>query len=352
MTKRCYYEVLNVSRTASEDVIKKSYRRLAMECHPDRNPGDKEAEDRFKECAEAYEVLMDRERRGIYDRYGHEGLNSMGFSGPAGFEDIFSSFGDIFEDVFGFRGARSRSRPAARPGADLRYDLKLTFLEAVFGTEKDLEIEKYERCSQCDGAGTAPGTAPETCPRCLGRGQISQRSGFFTVSSTCGQCHGQGRIITTPCETCRGAGRAKVSTTVHVKIPAGVDTGARLRLRGEGEQGDYGAPSGDLYVFIHAEPHELFERRDDNVYSRLPISFVDAALGATTEVPTLEGTEKLKIPRGTPSGKMFRLKGKGVPHLRGFGRGDQIIELVIQVPTKLTKKQEELLREFARCEAP
>ena len=350
MSKRCYYDVLNVSRSATEDEIKKSYRRLAMEYHPDRNPGDPEAEERFKECAEAYEVLMDREKRELYDRYGHEGLNGIGFQGPSGFEDIFTSFSDVFEDIFGFRGSRSRSRPTARPGADLRYDLKLSFLEAALGTEKDLVIEKYERCRHCEGTGAAPGTAPVTCPRCHGRGQVNQRSGFFAVSSTCNQCHGHGRIITTPCEICRGSGRVKISKTVHVKIPGGVDTGSRLCLRGEGEEGDYGAPSGDLYVFIHSEPHEIFERRDNDIYCRLPISFVDAALGATTEVPTLEGTEKLKIPRGTQSGKTFRLKGKGVPSLRGFGRGDEIIELVVQVPTKLTKKQEALLREFARSE--
>ena len=348
MIKRCYYEILEISRTAAEDEIKKNYRRLAMQCHPDRNPGDREAEEKFKEAAEAYEVLMDREKRDIYDRYGHEGLSGAGFRGFSGFDDIFSSFGDIFEDIFGFRGARSRPRNAPRPGADLRYDLKLSFLEAAFGAATDINVEKYERCRECDGLGSAPGSSPEMCPRCRGRGQISQTSGFFTVSSTCSQCRGQGAIITTPCKTCAGIGRVEITKAVHLKIPAGVDTGSRLRLRSEGEQGDYGGPNGDLYVFIQVEPHEFFERRDDDIYCQIPVSFVDATLGATKEVPTIDGVEKLKIPRGTQGGKFFRLKGKGIPHLRGYGRGDQIVEMTVKIPTKLSKKQEELLREFAR----
>ena len=348
MTRRCYYEVLEISRTASEDEIKKNYRRLAMQYHPDRNPGDKEAEDKFKEAAEAYQVLMDREKRDIYDRYGHEGLSGAGFRGFSGFEDVFSSFGDIFEDIFGFGGARARSRNSPRAGADLRYDIKLSFLEAAFGAATDIYVEKYELCRECNGIGCESGASPEMCPRCHGRGQLSQKSGFFTVSTTCSQCRGHGTIITKPCRACLGLGRAKVTKKVHLKIPAGVDNDSRLRLRGEGEQGDYGGPSGDLYVFIHVEPHEFFERRDNDVYCRISISFVDAALGTTKEVPTLNGSEKLKIPRGTQNGKIFRLKGKGIPHLRGYGRGDQIIEMAVMVPTKLSKKQEELLREFAR----
>lgn len=346
--KRCYYEVLEIERGASDEEIKKSYRRLAMQYHPDRNPGDHEAEDRFKEAAEAYEVLSDPQKRSIYDQYGHEGLSGAGYQGFSGFEDIFSSFGSIFEDVFGFGGGRARGRTAPRAGADLRYDLKISFLEAASGTTRDIDVEKYERCEGCRGSGAAPGTSPEVCRYCQGRGQVTQSSGLFSVRSTCPQCRGQGSVITQPCAQCRGTGRTRIAKTVQLKIPAGVETGSRLRLRGEGESGDPGGPAGDLYVFIYVDPHEFFERNDDDLYCRVPISFVQAALGGTVEVPTLNGNEKLKIPRGTQSGKTFRLKGKGIPHLRGFGRGDQIIETVVAIPTNLTRKQEELLREFAR----
>ena len=348
MIKRCYYECLGVERNAAEEEIKKNYRKLAMQYHPDRNPGDKEAEETFKEAAEAYEVLSDREKREIYDRYGHEGLNGIGFRGFSGFEDIFASFSDIFEDVFGFGTGRSRTRAAQRSGADLRYDLKISFMDAAFGASTDIEVTKSERCHECRGVGAAPGTAPETCRQCSGRGQVTQSSGFFTISTTCPQCRGQGRVITKPCMNCRGSGRAGVTKNVHLKMPAGVETGSRLRLRGEGEEGEYGGQSGDLYVFIHVEPHEFFERKDNNIYCQVPISFVQASLGATLEVPTLNGTEKLKIPRGTQSGSMFRLKGKGIPHLKGFGRGDQVIETIVKIPANLNKKQEELLREFAK----
>lgn len=348
MIKRCYYEVLEVERQSSEEEIKKNYRKMAMQYHPDRNPGDKEAEEKFKEAAEAYEVLSDAQKREIYDRYGHEGLSNTGFQGFSGFEDIFSSFGDIFGDIFGFSNGRSRSRTAARAGSDLRYDLRISFQDAAFGVTTEIQVDKLDRCHQCNGTGAEPGTAPETCPRCHGRGQVTQSSGFFSISSTCPQCRGQGQVISHPCNLCRGTGREKTSTQVQVKIPAGVDTGSRLRLRGEGEQGEYGGPNGDLYVFIHVEEHEFFKRAEDDIYCRIPISFTQAALGAALEVPTLTGTEKLKIPRGTQSGKIFRLKGKGIPHLRGYGKGDQIIETVVAVPTNLSRKQEELLKEFAR----
>lgn len=348
MSKRCYYECLGVERSATEEEIKKNYRKLAMQYHPDRNPGDKEAEEKFKEAAEAYEVLSDREKREIYDRYGHEGLNGIGFRGFSGFDDIFTSFSDIFEDIFGFGSGRSRTRSAQRSGADLRYDIKISFMDAAFGTTTDIEVAKAERCNECRGSGAAPGTAPETCSQCRGRGQVTQSSGFFTISSTCPQCRGQGKVITKPCMSCRGTGRSRITKTVQLKIPAGVETGSRLRLRGEGEEGEFGGPSGDLYVFIHVEPHELFERKDNNIYCQIPISFVQASLGATIEVMTLNGTEKLKIPKGTQSGTIFRLKGKGIPHLQGFGRGDQIIETVVKIPTNLNRKQEELLKEFAK----
>jgi len=347
-SKQCYYEILGVERGASGDEIKKSYRRLAMQYHPDRNPGNREAEERFKEAAEAYEVLSDSEKREIYNRYGHEGLSGAGYRGFSGFEDIFSSFGDIFGDVFGFSTGRNRSHTAAQAGADLRYDLRISFMDAAMGTSTEIELEKYTLCTACRGSGCAAGTSPQICSRCNGRGQVTQSSGFFSISTTCPQCRGQGGVITTPCKECSGGGKVRIAKTVQLKIPAGVETGSRLRLRGEGEEGVYGGPSGDLYVFIEVEPHETFERNGDDVYCHVPITFVQAALGGSVEAPTLTGTEKLKIPRGTPTGKIFRLKGKGIAHLRGYGRGDQIIETVVTIPSNLSRKQEELLREFDR----
>ena len=347
-TRRDYYQILGVEANASEDEIKKSYRKLAMQYHPDRNPGNKEAEEKFKEAAEAYEVLSDPEKRDIYSRYGHEGLNGAGYRGFSGFEDIFSSFGDIFGDVFGFNAGRSRSRTAARAGADLRYDLRISFMDAALGSSTEIKLRKQILCSSCQGSGCAPGTSPQVCGLCQGRGQVTQSSGFFSISSTCPQCRGQGGMITTPCPECSGGGKVAVEKTVQLKIPAGVETGSRLRLRGEGEEGEHGGPSGDLYVFLDVENHEVFERNGDDIYCRAPITFLQATLGGTVEVPTLAGTEKLKIPRGTQPGRIFRLKGKGIPHLRGYGRGDHLIETVVTVPTNLTRKQEELLKEFDR----
>ncbi len=347
-SKRCYYEILGVERGATDDEIKKSYRKLAMQCHPDRNPGNREAEENFKEAAEAYEVLSDAEKRDIYNRYGHEGLNGAGYRGFSGFEDIFSSFGDIFGDVFGFNTGRSRSRSAARAGADLRYDLQISFMDAALGTSTEIALAKYTLCGACRGSACAPGTSPQICDRCNGRGQVMQSSGFFSISSTCPKCRGQGGVIASPCKECSGAGKVRIEKTVQLKIPAGVETGSRLRLRGEGEEGEQGGPNGDLYVFIEVKPHETFQRNGDDLYCRVPVTFVQAALGGSVDTPTLTGTEKLKIPRGTPTGKVFRLKGKGIAHVRGYGRGDQIIETVVTVPSNLTKKQEELLREFDR----
>lgn len=321
-----------------------------MQCHPDRNPGDKEAEEKFKEAAEAYEVLSDRQKREIYDQYGHAGLSNTGFQGFSGFDDVFSNFGDIFEDVFGFgrtRG-RGRTRQAARTGADLRYDLKISFLDAAFGLTTTIDLEKLNTCHGCQGTGAAPGTSSSNCPTCHGRGQVIQSSGFFTISSTCPHCHGQGKFITKPCPTCRGTGKEQQRKTVELKIPAGVETGSRLRLRGEGEAGEQGGPCGDLYVFLQVEDHDFFIRSEDDIICRIPISFVQASLGGTVIVPTLEESEKIKIPRGTQTGRTFRLKGKGIPHLQGYGRGDQIIEVFVQIPTALTRKQEELLREFEK----
>ncbi|MDD5722316.1 MAG: molecular chaperone DnaJ [Syntrophales bacterium] len=345
--KNDYYTTLGVDKDASVDELKASYRKMALQYHPDRNPGNKEAEDKFKEAAEAYEVLSDPRKREIYNRYGHEGLRGNGFQGFSGFEDIFSSFGDIFEGVFGFETGRSRSRTAARQGADLRYDLKISFMDAAFGASPGIEIERLEGCKECEGSGAAPGTQPSVCPTCRGSGQVTKSSGFFSVSSTCPQCRGAGQIIEFPCKTCRGTGKTKLRKSIQLKIPPGVETGSRLRLRGEGEEGAFGGPRGDLYVFIYIEPHEFFERDGTDIVCRIPIPMTMAVLGGTVDVPTLEGVERMKIPKNTPHGKVFKLRGKGVPHLRGFGRGDQLVQAVIEIPTSLSKKEEKLLREFA-----
>ena len=347
--KRDYYEILGVSRNVSEDELKSAYRKLALKFHPDRNPGDKDAEERFKEAAEAYEVLRDREKRGLYDQFGHAGLEGSGFSGFGGFEDIFSSFGDIFEDLFGF-GTRSRSRSRAQRGADLRYDLTLNFMDAAFGTETEIDVAKLEGCKECSGSGCEPGHHPESCRQCGGSGQISRSQGFFTVRTTCPVCRGQGQMITRPCPKCQGRGQVQVSKRVSVKIPAGVDNGSRLRLSGEGEPGGFGGPQGDLYVFIHVQPHEFFERRDNDLFCQINISFVQAALGDKITVPTLDGSKTLDIPKGTQPGDVFYFRGEGIPSLRTRKRGDQLIQVMIKTPTNLSKKQEDILREFAKLE--
>jgi molecular chaperone DnaJ len=349
-SKRDYYEVLDVDRNASDADLKKAYRKLALQYHPDRNPGDAAAEEKFKEAAEAYGVLSDPQKRQIYDRFGHQGLEGSGFSGFSGFEDIFSSFGDIFEDFFGLGSGRG-SRNRQQRGADLRYDLSLTFLEAAFGVEKELALEKMDTCQTCGGSGCQSGTQPETCNFCRGTGQMARSQGFFTVRTTCPHCRGTGQMITDPCRDCRGTGQIKTRKTVSVKIPAGVDTGSRLRLTNEGEAGRQGGPRGDLYVFIHVEPHDFFERDNSDVICRVPISFVQAALGDTISVPTLEEEKKLRIPKGTQYGDVFRFNGEGIPSLRTGRRGDQIIQVIIKTPTGLTKKQESLLKEFAKLES-
>jgi molecular chaperone DnaJ len=348
--KRDYYEILSVSRNAGDDELKAAYRKLALKYHPDRNPDDKAAEEKFKEAAEAYEVLRDPQKRALYDQYGHAGLENTGFHGFGGFEDIFSSFGDIFEDFFGFT-SRRRSRSRATPGADLRYDLRLDFMEAVFGTETEIEIEKKQICNECGGNGCETDTQPETCRHCGGAGQVSRSQGFFTVRTTCPTCRGSGLIIAHPCLKCRGTGQVMAAKKVSVKIPAGVDHGSRLRLTDEGEPGVHGGPPGDLYVFIYAEPHEFFKRRDTDIICEIPISFVQAALGDKISVPTLNGKKTLEIPKGTQPGDIFYFHGEGIQSLRGPGRGDQIIQVAIKTPTHLTKKQEVLLREFAKLES-
>ena len=350
MAKQDYYELLGVARNATEDEIKKSYRKLALKYHPDRNPDNPEAEEKFKQAAEAYEVLHDAEKRALYDRYGHEGLRNAGFQGFQGFDDIFSNFGSIFEDFFGFSSGRQRGRSRSQSGADLRYDLQITFEEAVFGTEKVLEFEKMEICIQCLGKRTAPGTSPTTCSTCGGMGQVERRQGFFALRTTCPNCRGEGSMITEPCPECRGNGTVRRPKKLSVKIPPGVDEGARLRLTGEGEEGVNGGAAGDLYVVLYVQPHEFFRRDGNHVHCEIPISFPQAALGADIEVPSLHGSQTLTIPRGVQSGETLSLPGCGIPDVRGGRKGNQIIHLVVKTPTHLSDRQEELLRELAELE--
>jgi molecular chaperone DnaJ len=345
MENKDYYKILSVSRDASDDEIKKAYRRTAMQYHPDRNPGNKDAEEKFKNASEAYEVLRDPEKRRIYDEYGIEGLRGTGFTGFRGFEDIFSTFGNIFEDFFGF-GTASKHRVRPRTGADLRYDLKISFHDAAFGKETEIEIPKAVLCDVCNGTGAKPGTYPTHCPNCKGTGQVTRSQGFFTISTTCGQCHGDGKFIPHPCKECRGYGRVRKNKKIQMKIPPGVDTGSKLRIRGEGEGGESGGPPGDLYVIIYLEAHDFFSRDADDIVCQIPISFPQAAMGAEIEIPTLDGEKKVTIPKGTESGELLRIKGKGFPKLGGHGRGDQLVQVIVQTPKNLTKRQEEILREF------
>ena len=345
MEEKDYYKILGLSRDATEDEIKKNYRKIAMQYHPDRNPGNKEAEEKFKVASEAYEVLRDPEKREIYNRYGMEGLKGTGFTGFRGFDDIFSAFGDVFEDFFGF-GTTHRRRTRARPGADLRYDLRISFYDAAFGKESEIEIPKNVTCDACNGTGAKPGTYPTQCPNCKGTGQVTRSQGFFTISTTCGQCRGEGSIISHPCKECRGHGKVKKTKKIQMKIPPGVDTGSKLRIRSEGEEGQRGGLPGDLFVFIYVEPHDFFSREGDDIICRIPISFPQAALGTEIEVPTLNGKKSLKIPKGTESGEIFRIKGEGFPRIRGYGRGDEMVQVIVKTPKNLTKRQEELLREF------
>jgi len=353
MDKRDYYEVLDVSRTATDQELKSSYRRLAMRYHPDKNPGDASAEEKFKEAAEAYAVLSDAEQRRRYDRFGHSGVssNAGGSWGAPGFGGIEDILGDLFGfgDVFG--GARTGSRrSAAQRGADLRYDLEITLEEAANGMTANLRIPRLETCETCKGSGAAAGTEPESCTTCSGTGQMRFQQGFFSVARTCHACRGVGKVIKSPCADCRGAGRVEREKQMEVKIPAGVETGSRLRVQGEGESGVSGGPSGDLYVVIHVSEHEHFERQGSNLYAAVPVTFAQAALGAEISVRTLEADDKLKIPVGTQTGTVFRLKGKGMPMLGGRGRGDLFVSVTVVTPTSLTREQRKLLEQLATIE--
>lgn len=352
MDKRDYYEVLGVSRNATSDEIKKAYRKLARKYHPDANPGDKDAEAKFKEISEAYVVLSDPEKRAGYDRFGHAGADGQGFGGFEGFGD-FGGLGDIFEMFFG-GGGRTRRRTGPERGQDIRTDMEISLEEAAFGLEREVKVPRVETCGTCGGSGAAAGSKPKTCLACAGTGQVqftqSTPFGRIVQSRTCDRCRGTGQVIEKPCPTCRGAGSVRKTRSIKVKVPPGVDNGSRLRLAGEGEAGTRGGPPGDLYVYIHVKQHKLFRREGDDLICEISLSFVQAALGDEIDVPTLEGKEKLKIPEGTQPGTVFRIRGKGVPHLSGFGRGDQHVRIKVMIPGKLSEKQKELLREFARLD--
>jgi molecular chaperone DnaJ len=344
MSKKDYYEVLGVARNASEADIKKAYRRLAMKFHPDRNPDDKDSEANFKEAKEAYEILSNAQKRSAYDQFGHAGVDaSMGGGGGRG----AGGFGDIFEDVFGdiFGGGRS-SRNRAHRGSDLRYDLSMTLEEAVQGKTVKIQVPTQIKCKTCDGSGAKKGSSPQTCTTCAGQGQVRIQQGFFSVQQTCPRCHGQGTMITDPCGTCHGHGRVQESKTLSVKIPAGVDTGDRIRLGGEGEAGENGGPAGDLYVQVNIKQHPLFSRDANNLYCEMPVSFVTTALGGEIDVPTLNGRVKLKIPAETQTGKVFRLRSKGVRSVHDSHIGDLFCKVVIETPVNLSGEQKELLRNF------
>lgn len=347
MTKQDYYELLNISREASADEIKSAYRKAAMKYHPDRNSGDPEAENKFKAVSEAYEVLSDQKKREIYDRFGHEGLSGRGYSGPGDVDDIFSSFGSIFEDFFGFSsGGGGSSRTRARRGADLQYDLEISFEEAVFGIEKEISFHRRGPCGTCKGSGAKPGSQPITCTMCGGAGQIRRNQGFFSVATTCHNCSGSGQVNKDPCSKCRGQGNISEKRTMNVKVPAGVDTGLRLRVSGEGEAGSLGGPSGDLYVALHVKKSKTFERDGFDVILKQELSMVRASLGGQIEVETLKGKKTIEVPAGTQYGDRVVLSGEGIPHIRGSAKGDFVVEMHVRTPTNLKKTQKELLEKF------
>jgi molecular chaperone DnaJ len=344
MSKRDYYEVLGVAKDASEREIKKAYKRFAMKYHPDRTQGDKGKEEQFKEIKEAYEILTDSQKRAAYDQYGHAGVDpNRGGGGSADFGDIF---GDVFGDIFGGGGGGGRRQSRSQRGADLRYNYELSLEDAVKGKSVEINVPTWVSCEPCDGSGAKKGTKPKTCPSCHGSGQVHMRQGFFAVQQTCPTCNGQGKIISDPCRACHGQGRVEKTKTLSVKIPAGVDSGDRIRLSGEGEAGQFGAPAGDLYVQMHVKEHAIFSRDGNNLYCEVPIGFTQAALGGDIEVPTLDGKARLKVPSETQSGKMFRMRGKGVKSVRTGGVGDLICKVIIETPVNLTEHQKKILRQL------
>ena len=350
--KMDYYEILQVERTASDAELKAAYRKLAMQHHPDRNPNNPDAEEKFKACSEAYQVLSDPDKRAAYDRYGHAGVGAGGGSnpfaggGPFAQGDLGDIFGDLFGEMFNM-GSRTGRASRAQRGRDLKFDLRLEFEEAVFGIEREITIRRAEACADCSGTGSEGGRQPETCQQCGGRGQIRTQQGFFSVARTCPVCSGTGSVVRHPCKTCRGDGRMQREHKILVKVPAGVENETRIRYGGEGDAGRWGGPSGDLYVVLEVRAHKFFERDGDDLHCVMPISFPQAALGTELEIETLHGPEMLKVPEGTQSGKEFRLRGKGVPHLNAHGRGDLIVEVRVQTPAKMTKQQKELMRQLS-----
>jgi molecular chaperone DnaJ len=345
-----YYEILGISREATLEEVKSTYRRLALKYHPDKNPGDKSAEEHFKLISEAYQVLSDSEKRQLYDLYGHAGLAGMDVGGFSGFEDIFGSFGEMFEEFFSFGGHRARA-DRAQPGADLRHRVVLTLEEVAHGLDSSLEVERRVSCRRCGGNGLEPGTQRQTCPRCGGKGQISQSRGLLKIYNNCPDCLGSGTFITSPCVNCGGGGTVKEEKQLHVRIPPGVDTGTRLRLRGEGEAGTMGGPPGDLYLEVQIAPHPIFTRQERDLHCQASLSFVEAALGATVTIPTLNSRTSLEVPAGTQPGAAFRIPGQGLPGLKGKPRGDLVVEVALETPTNLSSQQKKLLQEFLKLQA-
>lgn len=349
MAKRDFYEILGLAKNATEDEIKKAYRKLAMKYHPDRNPDNKEAEEKFKEVKEAYEMLTNPEKREAYDRYGHAGVDpNMGGGGGFGGGGFGDAFGDIFGDIFGGGRRGNGGGPQVYRGADLRYNLEITLEQAAHGFDTTIRVPSWDKCDTCHGSGAKPGTSPVTCSTCGGHGQVRMQQGFFSIQQTCPKCHGTGKIVPEPCPACSGAGRIKRNKTLEVKIPAGIDNGMRIRSSGNGEPGTNGGPPGDLYVEIHIKQHAVFQREGDDLHCEMPISFAKAALGGEIEVPTLSGKVSFTVPEGTQSGKTFRLKGKGVKGVRSGYPGDLFCHVLVETPVKLTEKQKELMREFER----
>ncbi len=346
MAKRDYYEILGVNRDASDEDIKKAYRKLAMKHHPDRNPDNPKSEELFKEAKQAYEILSDGQKRAAYDQYGHAGVDPQA-GGPGGMGGFADAFSDIFGDIFGGGAARGGGgRSNVYRGADLRYNLEVSLEDAARGSETRIRIPTMAECEACDGSGAKKGTEPKTCPTCGGHGQVRMQQGFFSIQQTCPKCHGTGRYIADPCGSCRGSGRVKQHKTLSVKIPAGVDEGDRIRLSGEGEHGVNGGPPGDLYVQIHLKAHAVFQRDHDDLHCEVPLSFSTAALGGEIEVPTLDGVARLKVPAETQTGKVFRLRGKGIKGVRSIAHGDLLCHVVLETPSNLTDRQKELLQEF------